>query len=109
MTWVSTFLYLEQQAFVAKVFSNANERTRFFAGIDFYVQAASLTIQFLLFGRLFKWLACARSWPRAASHDGRLRAVRADAGVTVLVLVYAVRRVATTPSRGRAATRCSPW
>src|SRR5215475_1179955 len=41
MTWVSTFLYLEQQAFVAKVFTSADQRTRFFAGIDFWVQAAS--------------------------------------------------------------------
>ena len=45
MTWVSTFLYLEQQAFVAKVFTSADERARFFAGIDFWVQAASLFIQ----------------------------------------------------------------
>src|SRR5207237_1035617 len=42
MTWVSTFLYLEQQAFVAKAFATADERTRFFGGIDFWVQAASL-------------------------------------------------------------------
>jgi len=48
MTWVSTFLYLEQQAFVAKVFTNADERTRFFGGIDFWVQAASLVMQHVL-------------------------------------------------------------
>jgi len=55
MTWVNTFLYLEQQAFVAKAFHNADQRAAFFGGIDFWVQAASLTIQLLLFGRLFKW------------------------------------------------------
>ena len=95
MTWVSTFLYLEQQAFVAKVFSNANERTRFFAGIDFYVQAASLTIQFLLFGRLFKWLgmrALLASVPLLMTAGYALFALTPV--FTVLVLVYAVRRVA---------------
>jgi AAA family ATP:ADP antiporter len=95
MTWVSTFLYLEQQAFVARVFSNANERTRFFAGIDFYVQAASLTIQFLLFGRLFKWLgmrALLASVPLLMTAGYALFALTPV--FTVLVLVYAVRRVA---------------
>jgi ATP:ADP antiporter, AAA family len=95
MTWVSTFLYLEQQAFVAKVFHSADERARFFGGIDFWVQAASLVIQLLLFGRLFKWVG--------------LRVVLASAPVImtagyalfaaaprfmVLVVVYAIRRVA---------------
>ncbi|MBV8405725.1 MAG: MFS transporter [Gammaproteobacteria bacterium] len=56
MTWISTFFYLEQQSFVAKVFHSADERARFFATIDFWVQAASLLLQALLFGRLFKWL-----------------------------------------------------
>src|SRR5215831_9792508 len=56
MTWVSTFFYLEQQSFVAKVFHSADERARFFATIDFAVQAASLLLQALLFSRLFKWL-----------------------------------------------------
>jgi len=95
MTWVSTFLYLEQQAFVARVFSNANERTRFFAGIDFYVQAASLTIQFLLFGRLFKWLgmrSLLASVPLLMTAGYALFALTPV--FTVLVLVYAVRRVA---------------
>ncbi len=55
MTWVSTFFYLEQQSFVAKVFHSADERARFFATIDFSVQAASLLLQALLFSRLFKW------------------------------------------------------
>jgi ATP:ADP antiporter, AAA family len=95
MTWVSTFLYLEQQAFVAKAFANADERTRFFAGIDLYVQAASLTIQFLLFGRLFKWLgmrSLLASVPLLMTAGYALFALAPI--FTVLVLVYAVRRVA---------------
>src|SRR5215467_14543380 len=55
MTWVNTFFYLEQQAFVAKVFTSANQRTHFFASIDLYVQIASLVMQFLLFSRLYRW------------------------------------------------------
>jgi AAA family ATP:ADP antiporter len=54
MTWVTTFLYLEQQSFVARVFHSADERARFFATIDFWVQAGSLLLQSLLFSRLFK-------------------------------------------------------
>jgi AAA family ATP:ADP antiporter len=55
MTWVSTFLYLEQAAFVARVFHSTDERTQFFARVDFLVQLASLLLQLLLFSRLFKW------------------------------------------------------
>lgn len=94
MTWVSTFLYLEQQAFVARAFTSADERTRFFAGIDFYVQAASLTIQFLLFGRLFKWFgmrALLASVPLIMTVGYALFALAPV--FMVLVLVYAVRRV----------------
>jgi AAA family ATP:ADP antiporter len=35
LSWVNTFLYLEQQALVARVFATSNERTRFFSNIDF--------------------------------------------------------------------------
>jgi AAA family ATP:ADP antiporter len=94
MTWVSTFLYLEQQAFVAKVFANANERARFFGGIDFWVQAASLLIQLLLFGRLFKWVglkAMLVSVPLIMIAGYALFALVPS--FTVLVVVYVVRRV----------------
>jgi AAA family ATP:ADP antiporter len=94
MTWVSTFLYLEQQAFVAKVFANANERARFFAGIDFWVQGASLLIQLLLFGRLFKWVglkAMLVSVPLIMTAGYALFALVPS--FLVLVVVYAVRRV----------------
>ena len=117
MTWVSTFLYLEQQAFVAKAFTTADERTRFFAGIDLCVQAASLTIQFLLFGRLFRWLgmrSLLASVPLIMTAGYALFAlvpvfavlvsvpvimtagyalVALAPGFMVLVVVYAVRRV----------------
>jgi AAA family ATP:ADP antiporter len=94
MTWVSTFLYLEQQAFVAKVFSSADERARFFAGIDFWVQAASLFIQLLLFGRLFRWVglkAMLVSVPLIMTAG--YTAFALVPSFIVLVVVYAVRRV----------------
>jgi AAA family ATP:ADP antiporter len=94
MTWVSTFLYLEQQAFVAKVFTTANQRTRFFAGIDFWVQAASLAMQLLLFGRLFKWVglkAMLAAVPLIMTAGYAIFALAPR--FMVLVVVYAVRRV----------------
>jgi AAA family ATP:ADP antiporter len=94
MTWVSTFLYLEQQGFVAKIFTSANERTRFFAGIDFWVQAASLTLQLFFFGRLFKWVgmrALLALVPLIMTVGYAIFALAP--GFMVLVLVYAVRRV----------------
>jgi AAA family ATP:ADP antiporter len=95
MTWVSTFFYLEQQAFVAKVFHNADERTRFFATIDFWVQAASLLLQFLVFGRLFRWFgmrALLALVPLMMVGGYALFALVPT--FMVLVWVYAVRRVA---------------
>lgn len=95
MTWVSTFLYLEQQAFVAKVFHSADERASFFGGIDFWVQAASLTIQLLLFGRLFKWFGMRLVLASVPVIMTAGYALFASAPrFMVLVVVYAVRRVA---------------
>jgi ATP:ADP antiporter, AAA family len=94
MTWVSTFLYLEQQAFVAKAFHTADERARFFGGIDFLVQAASLAMQLLLFGRLFKWVglrAMLASVPVIMTAGYAVFALAPR--FMVLVVVYAVRRV----------------
>ena len=94
MTWVSTFLYLEQQAFVAKVFTSADQRTRFFAGIDFWVQAASLVGQLLLFGRLFKWVGLRvmlAAVPLIMTAGYAIFALAPR--FMVLVVVYAVRRV----------------
>ncbi len=93
MTWVSTFLYLEQQAFVARVFASADQRTRFFAGIDFWVQAASLVMQLLLFGRLFKWVGLRvmlAAVPLIMTVGYLIFA--AAPRFMVLVIVYAVRR-----------------
>jgi len=56
LTWISTFLYLEQQAMVAQVFTDRDAQTAFFGRIDFWVQAASLAMQLFLFGRLYRWL-----------------------------------------------------
>jgi AAA family ATP:ADP antiporter len=56
LTWVSTFLYLEQQALVADVFTDRDARTRFFGRLDFWVQAGSLFMQLFVFGRLYRWL-----------------------------------------------------
>lgn len=56
LTWASTFLYLEQQALVAVTFTDRDSRTEFFNTLDFWVQAASLTVQVFLFGRLYRWL-----------------------------------------------------
>jgi AAA family ATP:ADP antiporter len=56
LTWISTFLYLEQQALVAQVLPDRDTQTAFFSRIDFWVQAGSLLIQLFLFGRLFRWL-----------------------------------------------------
>lgn len=56
VTWISTFLYLEQTAFVAKIFHSRDERTQFFSRVDFWVQAFSLITQLFVFGRLFKWV-----------------------------------------------------
>jgi len=94
MTWVSTFLYLEQQAFVARAFHSADERAAFFGGIDFWVQAASLIIQLLLFGRLFKWFGLRSVLAFVPIMMTVGYAVFAAAPrFMVLVVVYAVRRV----------------
>jgi AAA family ATP:ADP antiporter len=54
LTWVSTFLYLEQQALVAQHFTDRDAQTRFFNTVDFWVQAGSLVVQIFLFGRLYR-------------------------------------------------------
>jgi AAA family ATP:ADP antiporter len=55
LTWVSTFLYLEQQALVAATFTDRDAQTAFFGRLDFWVQAGSLLMQLFVFGRLFRW------------------------------------------------------
>jgi ATP:ADP antiporter, AAA family len=95
MTWVSTFLYLEQAAFVAKVFHSTDERAQFFARIDFWVQFASLLLQTLLFSRLFRWFgmrALLVAVPLIMVAGYALFALVPT--FAVLIGVYSVRRVA---------------
>jgi len=94
VTWVSTFLYLEQQAYVAKAFATPDQRTRFFATVDACVQAASLIMQLFVFGRLFKWVGLTSmlvSVPLIMTAGYALFALVPS--FMVLVVVFAVRRV----------------
>lgn len=112
LSWVSTFLYLEQQAFVAKVFATRDERTRFFSDVDFWVQAFSLFTQLFVFGRLFKWKGLR---PMLVSVPLLMTAGYAVFALVptfaVLVGVYAVRRVGeyaiTRPCRDTLYTVCT--
>jgi AAA family ATP:ADP antiporter len=94
LTWVSTFLYLEQQAMVAEVFTDRDERTAFFNRIDFWVQAGSLVLQLFVFGRLYRWLGF-RSLIVAVPLLMTLgfAALALFPGFGVLVAVMVVRRI----------------
>ena len=112
LSWVSAFLYLEQQAFVAKVFATRDERTRFFSDVDFWVQAFSLVTQLFLFGRLYKWVglrALLVSVPLIMTAGYAIFALLPT--FAVLVGVLAVRRVGeyaiTRPSRDSLYTVCT--
>jgi AAA family ATP:ADP antiporter len=112
LSWVSTFLYLEQQAFVAKVFATRDERTRFFSDVDFWVQTFSLITQMFLFGRLFKWVGLRPllvSVPLIMTAGYAIFALLPS--FAVLVGVLAVRRVGeygiTRPSRDSLYTVCT--
>src|SRR5436190_7333966 len=52
LTSANTVLYLEQQRLVAQAIATPDERTHFFATLDFWVQAGALVTQFLLFARV---------------------------------------------------------
>jgi len=104
LTWVSTFLYLEQQAMVAEVFDSRDARTVFFNRIDFWVQAGSLTMQLFVFGRLYRWLgfrALIASVPVLMMLG--FAALALFPSFAVLVAVMVVRRIGeysiTRPSR----------
>ena len=112
LSWVSTFLYLEQQAFVAKVFTTRDERTRFFSDVDFWVQTFSLITQLFLFSRLFKWIghrALLVSVPLIMTVGYAVFALVPT--FAVLVGVFAVRRVGeyaiTRPCRDSLYTVCT--
>jgi AAA family ATP:ADP antiporter len=94
LTWVSTFLYLEQQAMVAEVFTDRDSRTAFFNRLDFWVQAGSLAMQLFLFGRLYRWLgfrALIVSVPLLMTLG--FAALALFPGFGVLVAVMVVRRI----------------
>ena len=104
LTWVSTFLYLEQQAMVAEVFADRDSRTAFFNRLDFWVQAGSLIMQLFVFGRLFRWFgfrALIVSVPVLMTLG--FAALALFPTFAVLVAVMAVRRIGeysiTRPSR----------
>jgi ATP:ADP antiporter, AAA family len=112
LSWVSAFLYLEQQAFVAKVFATRDERTRFFSDVDFWVQTFSLITQLFIFGRLYKWIglrALLVSVPLIMTAGYAVFALLPT--FAVLVGVLAVRRVGeyaiTRPSRDSLYTVCT--
>jgi ATP:ADP antiporter, AAA family len=112
LSWVSTFLYLEQQAFVAKVFATRDERTRFFSDVDFWVQTFSLITQLFIVGRLFKWIghrALLVSVPLIMTLGYAVFALVPT--FAVLVGVFAVRRVGeygiTRPCRDSLYTVCT--
>lgn len=52
LTWVSTLLYLEQQALVDRLLPDPDAQTQLFGWIDFGVQATALAIQMVLLGQL---------------------------------------------------------
>jgi AAA family ATP:ADP antiporter len=104
LTWVSTFLYLEQQAMVAAVFADRDARTAFFSRLDFWVQAGSLFMQLFVFGRLYRWFgfrALIVSVPVAMAFGFATLALFPTFAVLVGVMV--VRRIGeysiTRPSR----------
>jgi len=56
LTVVATFVYFEQAHIVRRSFTDAGERTRFFAGIDLAVNAIAITLQAFATGRIMRWL-----------------------------------------------------
>jgi ATP:ADP antiporter, AAA family len=94
MSSASTFLYLQQQGFVARVFTSTDQRTQFFSSVDQWVQGGSLLLQLLLFGRLFKWVGLRvllAGVPLLMTCGYVVYALLP--GFMVVVVVYAVRRV----------------
>ncbi len=58
-TTLSTFLYLMQAQIIRDAFVDSATRTAVFASIDLAVNAATLTLQLFLTGRLVKWFGLA--------------------------------------------------
>ncbi|HTJ16446.1 MAG TPA: MFS transporter [Steroidobacteraceae bacterium] len=56
LTWVSTFLYLQQAELVEKALPNRDQQTQLFGWVDFTVQSLSLIIQLFALSRFTKWM-----------------------------------------------------
>lgn len=56
LSWVSTFLYMQQAELVSRAVPDRDAQTQLFGWVDFTVQAASLLLQLFVLGRLMNWL-----------------------------------------------------
>jgi AAA family ATP:ADP antiporter len=56
LTWVSTFLYLQQAELVQKALPDRDQQTQLFGWVDFTVQSLSLVIQLFALSRFTKWM-----------------------------------------------------
>lgn len=56
LTWVSTFLYLQQADLVAKALPDRDAQTQLFGWVDFIVQSLALLIQLFALSRFTKWM-----------------------------------------------------
>jgi ATP:ADP antiporter, AAA family len=56
LTWVSTFLYLQQAELVEKALPDRDQQTQLFGWVDFIVQSLSLLIQLFALSRFTKWM-----------------------------------------------------
>ena len=56
LTWVSTFLYLQQAELVQKALPDRDQQTQLFGWVDFIVQSLSLLIQLFVLSRFTKWM-----------------------------------------------------
>jgi AAA family ATP:ADP antiporter len=56
LTWVSTFLYLQQAELVERALPDRDAQTQLFGWVDFAVQSLSLILQLFVLGRLTKGL-----------------------------------------------------
>ncbi len=59
LTWLNTFLYLQQAELVSKAVLDPDRQTALFGSIDFWVQTITLLIQVLALGRLTSRLGIA--------------------------------------------------
>jgi AAA family ATP:ADP antiporter len=56
LSWVSTFLYMQQADLVSKAIPDRDAQTQLFGWVDFVVQSLSLVLQLFVLSRLTKWL-----------------------------------------------------